>query len=229
MIVAGLPRRHPASPVGPKPLISGRALSRGGGARISGPPFLSAACPRPAFRRRARVIVPAPRRGRGNGSCLSGPSFERPSSRRASCLRQSGGGAPEASPPSLVSSIGSPPAHRAALGGPPMDHRPPDRRGLAAAGASPAAPFQHSDFKRTDPHPRRITRGASGAGRPSGTPALRKGRRRGDRIAGPRALPASARARFPSTWRGWTGDGGSMAGGGRAGMRIFAGLGESGG
>ena len=39
-----------------------------------------------------------------------------------------------------------------------------------AADASPAAPFQHGDFKRTNPHPRRSTRGVGGASDPSGTP-----------------------------------------------------------
>ena len=105
------------------------------------------------------------------------------------------------------------------------NHRPPDRRVLAAAGASQEPPFQRLPLKRTTPHPRRITRGAGGAERPSGTLHLRKVERRGDRIAGPQTLPVSARARFPSTWRGWTGDGGSMAGG-RGGGDKVSGWGE---
>ena len=101
----------------------------------------------------------------------------------APCLigERADSGTPEASPPNIGSLTArlrrsarclsralhgslAPPGATAVRPGPEPRVRSP------AADASPAAPFQHGDLKRTNPHPPRNGRGVSGASDPSGTP-----------------------------------------------------------
>ena len=114
---------------------------------------------------------PAPRHGPVSPAC--------PGRRRGAvfAIRQADSGTPEASPPNFGSLTARLRRSARCLCRPFWLARPARRQGFSprpeprvrspAADASPAAPFQHGDLKRTNPHPRRITRGVGGASDPS--------------------------------------------------------------